>query len=500
MNLKRIIYIVCIILLIIVGSNYIGKTYSKYETTSTSSGDTQIAKWAVNLKDGSQELEKKFNITFVSETNNNGNVAQDKIAPGNSVKAALILDLTNTEVAVDYNITVYTKELENQIGTSNISLTMLNENSETIELGKDNYIPLVNNEKFTETNGVFTFNFYLSWDNNYDRNNSSDTNVALNYNELTLPVNVKIKQHIEDSNYAEEEKKITSNISYAETTATKQRQTQSPQYTYNDQDVLSVNPEKGFYSTSGISLNESGLVNSSVVTKSNTTNLLYLKVNLSAFSGSMNGTGIDKELTPEAISAFAAQLEAIKQNNNTIILRFVYDDNATGIIEGKEKFEPEQDMILTHIRQLSSTLKKYASTINVIQIGFYGLWGENAFNTTITSHPEYYQQTTQALLDATSGTDITIALRTPSYYTHYRGIDISNIVSDVTTSSEDAYRVGIFNDGYGGSFNDLGTYIYSREVETNWLHNQSAHTFFGGEAVVDVGYNGSNPSSAIRCI
>ncbi len=209
MNLKRIIYIVCIILLIIVASNYIGKTYSQYQKTSTSRGDTQIAKWSVTLKDGSQELEKKFNMTFVSETNNNVNVAQDKIAPGNSVKATLILDLTNTEVAVDYNIIVDTKELENQIGTSNISLTMLNENSETIEFGKDNYIPLVNSEKFTETNGVFTFNFYLSWDND-DSNNSSDTNVALNYNELTLPVNVKIKQHIEDSNY--EEKKITSNI------------------------------------------------------------------------------------------------------------------------------------------------------------------------------------------------------------------------------------------------------------------------------------------------
>lgn len=214
MNFKRLIYIACIILLIIVGINYIGQTYSKFKTTGIGSGDTQIAKWDVNLKDGYNELENKFNLVFVSETNNNGNVAKDRFAPGTSAKATLILDLTNTEVSVDYNITVDTIALENQIGSSNINLTLLDGNNEIIEFGKDTYIPLVNNEKFTESNGVFTFNFYLSWGNDSDGNNSSDTNIALNYDELTLPVNVKIKQHLNDSNYVEEERKLA--LSYLE--------------------------------------------------------------------------------------------------------------------------------------------------------------------------------------------------------------------------------------------------------------------------------------------
>lgn len=211
----------------------------------------------------------------------------------------------------------------------------------------------------------------------------------------------------------------------------------------------------------------------------------------------MNGTGNDLELTNAAISALAKILEEIKQNNNTIILRFVYDNNATGVVEGIDKFEPEQTMLLKHIEQLGPTLKNYASTINVIQMGFYGLWGESYYNTDVNSHPEYYKQTTQALLDATSGTDINIALRTPSYYTSYREINIEDIESDITTSSEDAYRVGIFNDAYGGSYDDLGTYTYDREKETNWLNKQSSHTFFGGEAIVDSEYDSTNPSSAI---
>lgn len=501
MNFKRLIYIVSIVLLIIVGVNYIGETYSQFKTDGSSRGDAQIAKWMVALKDGETELENKFDVTFVSTSNNEGKVALNRLAPGTSGQATLVLDLTNTEVSVDYNITVDTRVLEKQIGSSNITLTMLDGNNQAIEFGKYVYVPLVNKEKFTDSNGIFKFNFYLTWNNDSDSNDLSDTNIALNFENLTLPVSVKIKQHIEDSNYEEENKKKTSNISYAETTETKQRETQGLNYRFNEQDVLSNNPEKGFYSSSTIGLNESGLVLPegyyAAVTKSKTNNLLYLKVDLSAFSGSMNKTGKDLELTSAAISALANMLEQIKQNNNTIILRFVYDNNATGVVEGIDKFEPGQAMLLKHIAQLGPTLTKYASTINVIQMGFYGLWGESYYNTDVNSHPEYYKQTAEALLKATAGTDINIALRTPSYYTSYREINIEDIENDITTSDEDAYRVGIFNDAYGASYDDLGTYTYDREAETNWLHNQASHTFFGGEAIIDSGYDASNPSSAI---
>lgn len=501
MNFKKIIYMASIILLIFAGVNCTGETYSRYQTIFSGSGEAQIAKWAVALKDGEAELENQFDVVVVSADISGGNAAPNRFAPGTSGQAALILDLTDTEVAVDYNITVDTRVLQNQIGTSNISLTMLDGKNQPIEFGKDVYVPLENQEKFTEENGTLTFLFNLTWNNDSDNHNAADTSIALNYDALTLPVSVKIKQHGEGSYETEEGRKVTSNISYVETTETKKRETQALNYKFDRQDILSDNPEKGFYSTSTIGLNEKGLVLPdgyySAVTKSKTNHLLYLKVDLSAFSGSMNGKSNDLELTDAAISALEKVLEEIKQNNNTIILRFVYDNNATGIVEGINKFEPGQEMLLKHIEQLGPVFRRYASTINVIQVGFYGLWGESYYNTDVNSHPEYYQQTTQALLDATWGTDINIALRTPSYYTSYRGIDIQNIESDITTGSEGAYRVGIFNDAYGASEDDLGTYTYSREAETNWLHHQAAHTFFGGEAIVDSGYTEDNPSSAV---
>lgn len=147
------------------------------------------------------------------------------------------------------------------------------------------------------------------------------------------------------------------------------------------------------------------------------------------------------------------------------------------------KVEPAQPMLLKHIQQLGSTFVKYKSTISVIQVGFYGLFGECYYNTdAVTNGATFYPETVNALLTATSGTEITIAVRAPQYYCWYRGTNISDIESDKTTAEEGAYRVGIFNDAYGSNGTDMGTYV-NREKETNWLHNQSAHTYFGGEAI-----------------
>lgn len=236
-------------------------------------------------------------------------------------------------------------------------------------------------------------------------------------------------------------------------------------------DAVCLNPETGFYSSSAITLIPAGLASDDVKLQSDVSNLLYLKVDLSAFSGNMTGTGSDLELTDKAIHAFETILEKIKQRNNTIILRFVYDGHASELIENGKKVEPQQDMVLTHIQQLSPVFQKYASTINVIQVGFYGLWGESYYNTDASKRPEYYKQTVQALLDATDGTQITIAVRTTEYMTWCQ---------DLTATD----RIGLFNDAIGGSETDLGTYI-NRESETNWLMNNTEHTFYGGEAILD---------------
>lgn len=285
---------------------------------------------------------------------------------------------------------------------------------------------------------------------------------------------------------------------YHESISTKRRLVTND-YSFQDQDVLSSNPERGFYNTSLLVLDEDGLdmpvIHWSFPTISRVSNLLWLKVDLSAFSGNMNNS-VDKPLTYDAIAALRYVLEEIKQNNNSVILRFVYDGNADSIIDNKMKVEPSQDTVLEHISQLSQTFKDYASTINVVQIGFYGTWGECYYNTDVNSQSDYYKEITNALLDATKGTDINIALRTPSYYAKYIGTDLS-LIHDYDLNNEDSYRVGMYNDSYGGDISDVGTYV-NRDSETDWLSKKSEHTFYGGEAVVDSDYSVEDPESALN--
>lgn len=269
---------------------------------------------------------------------------------------------------------------------------------------------------------------------------------------------------------------VVQSISYTETRETMNRAAIS-NYSPPAQDALGKNPERGFYSTLPIKINENGLVGSVNVIESQASKLMYLKVDLSAFSGSMNGSGADKPLTSEAINALEQVVEQIKQNDNTVILRFVYDNGAASIIPGVSKCEPSQASLLNHITQLSNTFKKYASTINAIQVGFYGLWGEAFYNTDASdpaSGPAMYRETIPALLNATSGTDITIAVRTYQYYSWCSG-----------SLGADASRVVIFNDAYGASADDLGTYP-DRESNIQSLSNQTGQAFYGGEAITDV--------------
>ena len=49
-------------------------------------------------------------------------------------------------------------------------------------------------------------------------------------------------------------------------------------------------------------------------------------------------------------------------------------------------------------------------------------------------------------------------------------------------SSDEGYRLGLFNDGYLGTERDCGTYEYDREREVNWLAKQNEHLPYGGES------------------
>ena len=99
-----------------------------------------------------------------------------------------------------------------------------------------------------------------------------------------------------------------------------------------------------------------------------------------------------------------------------------------------------------------------------------------------------------AMLDAVPET-IKIGVRTPNYYAKWLGIDRQTLNENITQKGTDAYRVGLFNDGYLGSESDLGTFA-NREIEVAWLEKQAMHTFYGGEVVAN--YASKTPLNTIE--
>ena len=180
---KRAIFIVIALLLIIY---LISSTYARYSTEGKADGKIEIAKWAVAMEadDGTTLNSTTKDITFTVQDNTD--VVPGKIAPNVTAKAEIELDLTGTEVAVDFIPTIgdYTPA----------GLPRLDGGT----VGSTNYIPLVDESAFTSANGKKKVTLTITWEND-DTNNADDTatgELADGSRTLTIPITLTVKQHI----------------------------------------------------------------------------------------------------------------------------------------------------------------------------------------------------------------------------------------------------------------------------------------------------------------
>ena len=182
--------IIAIILLLVVF--LIAGTYARYSTTGKADATAEIAKWAVAIKSGNTTLSSTSqDITFTVQSNSN--VVPGKIAPAVTATAEVELDLTGTEVAVDFTATVGTLTPSNLPSSDKITLTSSVDGGAA---GTTQTIPLVNNAAFTSSNGKKKVTLTLEWEND-DNNNSDDTSTGTTGGTITIPVTLTAVQHID---------------------------------------------------------------------------------------------------------------------------------------------------------------------------------------------------------------------------------------------------------------------------------------------------------------
>lgn len=168
-NTKKLMIIV--LMLVVVGLYFVSGTYARYTDSYTGTSKVTVAKWAVKLKDGANaELNKTFDLPFTVEENSN--VVSGKIAPATEATATLNLDLTGTEVAVDYTAEITKADLATFFGNSASNVTVAVTGGTTTE----------ENGKYIATGTVDLVN---------------DTATGVTAGTLTFPVTVTLQQHID---------------------------------------------------------------------------------------------------------------------------------------------------------------------------------------------------------------------------------------------------------------------------------------------------------------
>ena len=189
---KRAIFVVIALLLV---AYLISSTYAKYSTVGKADGKVDIAKWAVVMKsdDGKTLNSTTQDITFKVQSNTE--VVPGKIAPAVTAKAEIELDLTGTEVSVDFTPTIGAYTPSTLPSADKITLTSA---VEGLTVGSSNYIPLVDNKAFTAENGKKKVTLTLTWAND-DENNADDTATGMladGSRTITIPVTLTVQQHI----------------------------------------------------------------------------------------------------------------------------------------------------------------------------------------------------------------------------------------------------------------------------------------------------------------
>ena len=189
---KRAIFVVIALLLV---AYLISSTYARYSTVGEANGKVDIAKWAVVMTadNGTTLNSTTQDITFTVQSNTE--VVPGKIAPAVTAKAEIELDLTDTEVSVDFTPTIGAYTPSTLPSADKITLTSA---VEGLTVGSSNYIPLVDNSAFTASNGKKKVTLTLTWAND-DENNANDTATGMladGSRTITIPVTLTVQQHI----------------------------------------------------------------------------------------------------------------------------------------------------------------------------------------------------------------------------------------------------------------------------------------------------------------
>lgn len=245
--------------------------------------------------------------------------------------------------------------------------------------------------------------------------------------------------------------------------------------TFSESDKIFANPERGFYkhydflSSSASPLSVSALKAARV--ESNIT-LFYTGHYLTEF--------VKSDISDKFLNLVRTNMQALRDAGAKCVLRFAYTNS-----QSKKPWDAEPKWVARHIEQLKPVLQEYSDVILCFQSGFIGVWGEGYYTDNFFFDPQtpeehkLRKEVVDAMLDAIPA-DRQVALRTPMFKRNMYATSYADTLTLATAYDGSAKaRICAFNDCFGASADDYGTFI-GKDTREYW-RKETRYTLMGGE-------------------
>lgn len=191
--MKKIYFCLALVLLIITVF-IILKTYGLFETKTELNVQSEVGKWVilVNNTDITQQENTKFSVDKII-WDQNDEIKEGKIAPGASGYFDIVIDPTDTDVSVRYDIGFDFSEFEN----TNITITSIQEinDKKIVKTGNNKYTGIITLDEIS-AGTTNTIRVNIAWENN-EENNEHDSNLSSVPNTiLNIPVTINVSQYL----------------------------------------------------------------------------------------------------------------------------------------------------------------------------------------------------------------------------------------------------------------------------------------------------------------
>ena len=243
---------------------------------------------------------------------------------------------------------------------------------------------------------------------------------------------------------------------------------------YEESSKNFANPERGFYRHVDFLSSSASPLSVSVVKASRIEGitLFYTGYYLTEF--------VNSDISDKFLTLFRNNMQVLREGGGKCILRFAYTKS-----QDKKPWDAKPEWVARHIEQLKPIIQEYADVILCFQSGFIGVWGEGYYTDNFVFEPDtpaehkLRKEVVDAMLDAIPTTR-QVALRTPMFKRMmYADSYVDTLTLKTAYDGSDRARICAFNDCFGASADDYGTFA-GDETREYWKKD-TRYVLMGGE-------------------